>query len=145
MWQEVITLDQHFAEIIVVLITGIFSILSIIVQKRQDKIVSSIDKKAIFLEKERTLRKRIDDLSREREVIIHSMMILILDSNIELMKLIDKNDLSSYNPIYDSAVELKQLFDKTNEQLVDINKEYQLVIDMAKEAQAEIERLQKKK
>ena len=73
------------------------------------------------------------------------MMILILDSNIELMKLIDKNDLSSYNPIYDSAVELKQLFDKTNEQLVDINKEYQLVIDMAKEAQAEIERLQKKK
>ena len=138
-------MDQHFAEIIVVLITGIFSILSIIVQKRQDKIVSSIDKKAIFLEKERTLRKRIDDLSREREVIIHSMMILILDSNIELMKLIDKNDLSSHNPIYDSAVELKQLFDKTNEQLVDINKEYQLVIDMAKEAQAEIERLQKKK
>ncbi len=139
-------MDQHFAEIIVVLITGIFSILSIIVQKRQDKIVSSIDKKAIFLEKERALKKRMDDLSRKREMIIHEMMILILDSNLELMKSVESSkDSSFHDQIYNNANILKDSFEDTNQQIENINKEYQIVIDMAKEAQLEIERLQSKK
>lgn len=136
-------MDQYFAEIVVVLITGAFSILSIIVQKRQDKIVSSIDKKTVFMEKERELRKRIDNLSREREAIIHSMMILILDSNLELMKTLESSNGSSFhNQLYENAKTLKESFEKTTEQLEDINKEYQIVNDMAKQAQAEIERLQ---
>lgn len=139
-------MDQHFAEIIVVLITGIFSILSIIVQKRQDKIVSNIDKKAIFLEKERVLKKRIDDLSRKREMIMHQMMILILDSNLELMKSVESSkDSSFHDQIYNNANILKDSFENTNQQIENINKEYQIVIDMAKEAQLEIERLQSKK
>lgn len=139
-------MDQHFAEIIVVLITGIFSILSIIIQKRQDKIVSSIDKKAIFLEKERALKKKIDDLSRKREMIIHEMMILILDSNLELMKSVESSkDPLFHDQIYNNANILKDSFEDTNQQIENINNEYQIVIDMAKEAQLEIERLQSKK
>lgn len=139
-------MDQHFAEIVVVLITGAFSILSIIVQKRQDKIVSSIDKKTVFMEKERELRKRIDNLSREREDIIHNMMILILDSNLELMRALESSkDSSLHSQLYENAKSLKESFEKTTEKLEDINKEYQIVNDMAKEAQAEIERLQQMK
>lgn len=139
-------MDQYFAEIVVVLITGAFSILSIIVQKRQDKIVSSIDKKTVFMEKERELRKRIDNLSREREDIIHNMMILILDSNLELMRALESSkDSSLHSQLYENAKSLKESFEKTTEKLEDINKEYQIVNDMAKEAQAEIERLQQMK
>lgn len=139
-------MDQYFAEIVVVLITGAFSILSIIVQKRQDKIVSSIDKKTVFMEKERELRKRIDNLSREREDIIHNMMILILDSNLELMRALESSkDSSFHSQLYENAKSLKESFEKTTEKLEDINKEYQIVNDMAKEAQAEIERLQQMK
>lgn len=139
-------MDQHLAEVVVVLITGIFSVLTLIINGRQDKIVKSIDKKTVFMEKERGLRKKIDALSREREMIIHSMMVLILDSNIELMKTIDNsNDVAVHNQIYANATALKESFDKTNDQLEEINKEYQIVMDMAKEAQAEIEKLQRKK
>lgn len=139
-------MNQYLSEIVVVLITSIFSIVSIIVQKKQDRVVESINKQVMFSDRERELKKKMDSISMERESIIHSMMVLIMDTNLELMKSMETaKDLSFHEEIYKSASKLKCDFDKTNEKMEALNKEYDLVKEMASEAQKEIDEIRKKK
>ena len=55
-------MDQYLSTVIVAVITGIFSIITLIIQKRQDKVINKIDEQTMFIEKERKL-KQVDILN----------------------------------------------------------------------------------
>lgn len=138
-------MDQYFTEILVCIITGAFTILSLYVQKKQDKVVEKIDKKTMFMEKEKLLQNKISTLSKQRESIIHNMMILIMDTNLELMKAIETSNnttIAASDEVYRKAKKLKEEFDKNTSDINAINKEYEIVVEMAAEAQKEIDKLQ---
>lgn len=142
-------MNQYIAEVIVCIITGAFTILSLVIQKKQDKVVDKIDKKIMFSEKERSLRQQLTNLSKERESIIHDMMILIMDTNLELLRAIELTSEvtlvgTASSNVYNQARLLKEKFEKTNDQIEAINKEYNLVVEMSREAEKELKKLQQK-
>ena len=79
-------MDQYLSTVIIAVITGIFSIITLLIQRKQDKVINKIDKQAIFIEREKSLKQKMRQKEKEREMIIHEIMILILDTNLSILK-----------------------------------------------------------
>jgi hypothetical protein len=53
-------MDQYLSTVIIALITGVFSVITLIIQKKQDHIVSKIDEQTSFIEKEKALKQKLE-------------------------------------------------------------------------------------
>lgn len=139
-------MDQYLSTVIIALITGIFSIITLIIQKKQDKVISKIDEQTTFIDREKSLKQKLAKKEKERESLIEQMMILILDTNIHILSNTDiSNSKISINDIYKNSENLKKEFNNINEEIDEINNEYALVLDITSEFQKEIERKKKAK
>ena len=126
-------MDQALSSVIIALITGIGSIITLVIQKRSDKVVNKIDKQAAFIEREKEIKYKLIQKKAEKESIIHSMMILILDTNLYIM---NNSQLCEKDPIpIDDALkqseELKAKFVAVCNDIEDIQREYDLLLDMS--------------
>ena len=131
-------MDENLTEIIIALITGMFSILMIITNRRNDKVTDNIEKKSVLLSKREVIKSKMDMIARDREMIIHNMMILILDSNIEVMKIMDAStneESEVHKRIYHDAEDLKKQFDDTNTRLKDIESDMKMIQELISEDQ----------
>ena len=86
-------MDQYLSTVIIALITGVFSVITLIIQKKQDKVINKIDEKTLFIDREKNIKKKLNAKQEEKEGLMQEMMILILDSNIELIKNVDASNV----------------------------------------------------
>lgn len=132
-------MDQYLSEVIIVIITGIFGLITVYVNKKQDKVVQKIDKQTMFMEKEKAIKQRLSAKEKEHELIIHEIMMLILDTNLAILKHTQNNgNIIVDESVYAKSVELKKKFDQISDDIEDINKEYQVVLEMASAIQEEM-------
>jgi hypothetical protein len=138
--------DQYLSTVIIAGMTGIFSIITLFIQKRQDKIINKIDEQTMFIEKEKKLKQRLIQQEKERECIIQEIMILILDTNLHILR---NTQIAGATVIDDSVFErsenLKEKFSEVSGGIKETQKEYELVLDMTSEFQKELEKVQNKK
>lgn len=132
-------MDQYLSTVIVALITGAFSIIAIIIQKRQDKVISKIDEQTTFIEQERGLKQELDQKERECNLLINNIMVLILDTNLAILKSGDNANINKN--VYEQAENLKDEFVKTLKAVNELREKYQLVLDMTSKFQKEIEKV----
>ena len=139
-------MDQYLSTVIIAGMTGIFSIITLIIQKRQDKIINKIDEQTMFIEKEKKLKQRLIQQEKERECIIQEIMILILDTNLHILR---NTQIAGATVIDDSVFErsenLKKKFSEVSGCIKETQKEYEMVLDMTSEFQKELEKVQNKK
>lgn len=133
-------MDQYLSSVIIAIITGLFGIITILLQKKSDKVVNKIDKQTVFIEKEKVVDQKLKKKEKEKEQLIHEVMLLILDTNMAILK--NVYDTSEISNVVDKAVfnrsdELKKLFDQVTEEIDDINKEYEIIMEMASKFRAE--------
>lgn len=136
-------MDQYISTVIIAGMTGIFSVITLIVQKRQDKIINKIDEQTMFIEKEKGLKQKLIQREKEREAIIQEIMILILDTNLHILK----NTQIAGATVVDDTVflrsdNLKQRFSEVSVSIKEITKEYEMVLDMTSVFQRELEKVQ---
>ena len=128
-------MDQYLSTVIIAAITGVFSIVTLLIQKKQDKVINKIDEQTAFIEKEKTLKQARVKKLEERESLIHAIMILILDTNLYILKNTevggDKKKL--HDDVFKKSEELEAKFAQTGEELKAIDKEYELLINLATE------------
>ena len=135
-------MDQHLSTIIIAIITGIFSIITIIIQKKQDKVIDKIDEQTMFIEKEKKLKQMLTQKEKERETIIYDMMILILDTNLYILKNSTNFESSLLNDdVFKRSDELKETFMTLSDEIDNISKKYEMVLDMTLEFQREVEKM----
>lgn len=139
-------MDQYLSTVIIALITGIFSVVTLIIQKKQDKVIDKIDEQTTFIEREKTLKQKLVQKEKEQESVIHDIMMLILDTNLYILK----NSSSSIGASIDNAVfeksdELRKKYSQISEDIEDITREYEVVLEMTEEFQEELERIQNNK
>ena len=135
-------MDQHLSTIIIAIITGIFSIITIIIQKKQDKVIDKIDEQTMFIEKEKKLKQMLTQKEKERENIIYDMMILILDTNLYILKNSTNFESSLLNDdVFKRSDELKETFMTLSDEIDNISKKYEMVLDMTLEFQREVEKM----
>lgn len=134
-------MDQYLSTVIIALITGIFSVITLIIQKKQDKVISKIDEQTTFIDREKNLKQKLAQKEKEREALIQDMMILILDTNIHILRNTSISDETlSVKDIHEASENLKKRFKTISEEIEEINNEYTLVLDITSEFQKEIER-----
>ena len=136
-------MDQYLSTVIVAVITGIFSIITLIIQKRQDKVINKIDQQTMFIEKERKLKQDLARKEKERVETIYNVMMLILETNLVIIKMTDyPNNPNINQDVFDESEKLKKSFENISNELGELNKEYEMVIHLSSEFQRETERNQ---
>lgn len=129
-------MDENLTEIIIAIITGTFSILMLIANRKNDKVTDNIEKRSVLFNKREAIKAKMEVIAREREMIIHDMMVLILDSNIEVMRIMDTSNNSEsefHKRIYSNADNLKKQFDATNTRLKDIESDLAMIQELISE------------
>lgn len=135
-------MDQYLSTVIIAMITGVFSVITIIIQKKQDKVINKIDEQTLFIEREKNLRQQLAQKEKEREAIIHAIMILILDTNLYILNNSDMSGGAELNgDVFSISEKLKTQYNSINDDIDDISKEYEVVINMTEEFQKELEKI----
>lgn len=134
-------MDQYLSTIIVAIITGAFSVVTLIIQKRQDKVIDKIDEQTMFIEKEKKLKQDLTQKEKERVEIIYDVMMLILETNLAIVKLADNHEHANIDQtVFDESEKLKESFEKVSSELGELNKEYKMIMNLSTEFQRETER-----
>lgn len=139
-------MDQYLSTVVIALITGVFSIITLVIQKKQDKVINKIDEQTLFIEKEKALRQKLTQKEKDRESIIHEIMILILDTNLYILKNSQINNEGSIlnDDVFKTSDDLKEKFAKVSDDIETIAKEYEMVLNMTAEFQEELKKVQEK-
>ena len=125
-------MDQYLSTVIIALITGIFSIITLLIQSKQEKVVNKINEQATFLEKEKILKQGLHNKESEQDKLMDEIMLLILDTNLSILHNTTTED-QSLEVINDRYNELKARFNEITEDIQKINKEYEMLLDISKE------------
>lgn len=129
-------MDQYLSTVVVSLITGAFGIITLLIQKNSNKMVNKIDKQTVFIEKEKGVKQKLEKKKKEKEDAIHEVMMLILDTNIKILRgMTPVNGIDE--SVFTKAEDLKVRYECLSDEIDDINKEYELVLDMAKQFKLE--------
>ena len=124
-------MDQYLSTVVIALITGIFSIVTLIIQKKQDKVINKIDEQTAFIEKEKAIKQKLVKKQEEKESIIQDIMVLILDTNLQiLMKSYSMAD-RPMQEVFNNAKALKDRFKAINKDIEEIDKEYKMLLDLS--------------
>lgn len=128
-------MDQYLSTVIIAAITGVFSVVTLLIQKKQDKVINKIDEQTAFIEKEKTLKQARSKKLEERESLIHAIMILILDTNLYILKNteVGGEQQKLHDDVFKKSEELESKFAQTGEELKAIDKEYEMLIKLASE------------
>lgn len=138
-------MDQYISTVVIALITGLFSIVTLVIQKKQDKVINKIDEQTLFIEREKALRQKLTQKEKDRESIIHEIMILILDTNLFILK---NSQIAGGETVFDDTVFkksdiLKDRFVQVTDDIESIAKEYDMVLNMTEEFQREVAKVRK--
>ena len=124
-------MDQYLSTVVIAIITGVFSIITLVIQKKQDKVINKIDEQTAFIEKEKSIKQRLVKKQEEKESTMQEIMILILDTNLHLLT-------KSYNmadkpvqDVFNNAKALKDKWKSLNNDIQAINNEYNMLLELS--------------
>lgn len=125
-------MDQYTSTVVIAIITGIFSVITLIIQKKQDVVINKIDEQTMFIEKEKTLQQKRSVKEKQRENVIHRIMLLILDTNLYILthELADSDLATNASKEADA---LKKEFNVIESEIHEIDKEYELLMDLSED------------
>lgn len=127
-------MDQYLSTVIIALITGIFSIISIVLQKEQKKVLTQINEQSTFIDRERILKQKMSEKEKERDALMHKIMILILDTNLYILKNTDVGgSVGPTDEVLKESEAIKGDFKRINEEISSIRKEYDMVLELTNE------------
>lgn len=131
-------MSPELATVIVSVIGLIGTIVTALISKRQKAIKATVDKQNIFINKEKGIRQKLNQKQKEKEDTIHEVMIMILDTNIAILRNNQDNDNLENSEIYQKSEKLKKRFADISDSMDDIYKEYEIVLEMTKTFEAEM-------
>lgn len=121
-------MDQYLSAVIVALITGVFSVITLIIQKKNNEIIDKIDEQSSFIDREKKLRKSLNEKTAEREALMDEIMMLILETNLCAL-----NSSSTPSDIFTRSEELQRRFNTLNTEIAELNKEYNMMLEISQE------------
>ena len=134
-------MDENLSTVIVAAMTGIFSIITLLIRKKDSGVIDKINQQQSFFEREKKLKQELDTKEKILKKIFQDLDLLLVDTNIELTKLHNEVDSETLNKLHQQHVEIKNKIINITNEIDDITKEYQIVILMTEELRAEYEKM----
>lgn len=120
-------MDQYLSAVIISIITGVFSILTIVIKKRNDSVMLKIDEKSKIIVAEKKLKQDLAVKEKELQTFIYRMTILIMDTNIQIMSNFPQGAPLNIDEYRNQAREIKKAYEKTMEEIDDLNLQYEMI------------------
>ena len=121
--------------------TGIFSIITLLIRRKDSGVIEKINQQQSFFEREKKLKQELDTKEKILKKIFQDLDLLLVDTNIELIKLHNEVDYETLNKLHRQHLEIKNKIINITNEIDDITKEYQIVILMTEELRAEYEKM----
>ena len=134
-------MDENLSTVIVAAMTGIFSIITLLIRKKDSSVIDKINQQQSFFEREKKLKQELDAKEKILKKIFQDLDLLLVDTNIELIKLHSEVDSETLNKLHQQHMEIKNKIITITNEIDDITKEYQIVILMTEELRAEYEKM----
>ena len=134
-------MDENLSTVIVAAMTGIFSIITLLIRRKDSGVIDKINQQQSFFEREKKLKQELDTKEKILKKIFQDLDLLLVDTNIELIKLHKEVDSETLNKLHQQHVEIKNKIINITNEIDDITKEYQIVILMTEELRAEYEKM----
>lgn len=134
-------MDENLSTVIVAAMTGIFSIITLLIRKKDSGVIEKINQQQSFFEREKKLKQELDTKEKILKKIFQDLDLLLVDTNIELIKLHNEVDCETLNKLHRQHLEIKNKIINITNEIDDITKEYQIVILMTEELRAEYEKM----
>ena len=127
-------MDQYLSTVIISIITGIFSLITLLIQKKQDKVISKIDHQTVFIEREKMLKQKLLKKQEEQKDVINDILVIIMDTNLHILR----NTMIAGATIPDERVfeksdELKNRFITLMGEIEELNKQYDMLLSLSAE------------
>lgn len=127
-------MDQYLSTVIISIITGIFSLITLLIQKKQDKVISKIDNQTVFIEREKMLKQKLLKKQAEQEDVLNNILVIIMDTNLHILR----NTMIAGATIPDEKVfekseELKNKFLTLLDEIEELNKQYDMLLSLSAE------------
>ena len=134
-------MDENLSTVIVAAMTGIFSIITLLIRRKDSGVIEKINQQQSFFEREKKLKQELDTKEKILKKIFQDLDLLLVDTNIELIKLHNEVDSETLNKLHRQHLEIKNKIINITNEIDDITKEYQIVILMTEELRAEYEKM----
>ena len=128
-----------FSTILIAVITGVFSLLALKIQGKQNKIMRELDKYNIFIENQKQIRQRLILAEKRRDGIIEQMIMVSMRVNIQLLGLLETVDSVITKDLRDTSSELEAMHKKVSEEIDIISREYDIISDLNQKIQEEVD------
>ena len=138
-------MDDNLSAIIIAVITGLFSTLSLVIKSRQEKVITKIDTQNEIMQKEKALRDHLKECEKARMDAMEEIIVLILDTNLRILERYGNIDEKKDLPLFDRAVINKRRLEEVSNSLKSLSREYEMILDVSTLFQQEVEKLQKSK
>lgn len=130
-------MSPEIATVLVALIGLMGTLITTVMTKHQKAIKETVEKQNIFIEKEKGIRQKLNEKQKEKEDIIHEVMILILETNMAILRNTQGAE-GVDEEVFKRSVELENKFVEISNALDDIYREYELILEMTKSFEDEL-------
>lgn len=114
-------MNEYTSAIVVAVITGVFSVIAIIIQRKQDKVLKDIDEKSKIIEQDRKLRQQINLEEKNLQLVTYEMIKLMIDCTMNvLINCANVQDPTVKDQYIQAANELKAKYKVIREKLDDL-------------------------
>jgi hypothetical protein len=135
-------MDGNLSTVIIAIITGLFSTVSILIKNRQEKVITKIDEQNQIIEKEKLVKDHLDQLDKECRDIVQDIIVLILDTNLSLLSkhgdFSDARDLE----LKSRSEEYKRRLNDVRNSINDLGKEYEMILNVSNLYREELKKIQ---
>lgn len=130
-------MSPEIATVIVALIGLMGTLITTVMTRHQKAIKETVEKQNIFIEKEKGIRQKLNEKQKEKEDIIHEVMILILETNMAILRNTQGAE-GVDEEVFRKSMELENKFVEISNALDDIYREYELILEMTKSFEDEL-------
>ena len=121
-------MTMDLSSIIVAIVSGVFSVLVIILQKGTKKVDKHIEEQTTFLNKSKVVTQQINDDRRKIDELNRRMLQLILDTNIMIL---DKDENQEViQDMINRSIDLKADLAGVCDEIEDLEKERQMIEEL---------------
>ena len=138
-------MDVNIATIIITLITGIFSIITIKIQKTEGSMMNKIDEHTVFIKKEKAMKQKLVNAEKKRDVIIEQITLFSMRINTHILLSIKGIDQKVLSDFKQTSIELENSYKDVSEYIKTTSNEYELLVDILNAMQDDIDKVQGKK
>jgi len=125
---------ENITILLIAIMTIVFTVAIVIVNKSQSKLIGKIDEQSIFIEQEKDINKRLVIATKKRDVVIEKMTMLNMKINVIVISCINSDERKISNDIIkdlkETARELEESYQVALREIEEINNEYDMLVNV---------------